>query len=118
MVHFGATDEAAGLNEVPALPDAPYLGTWVMKDKGEDSLEIFANKASKLVFKSGRQPGSVVRTPYWCASERVMISRLLIPNKGIYFDQFLQSMNVGIVMRMAAKLLTPTLVFEKRLEEK
>ena len=51
MVHFGATDEAAGLNEVPALPDAPYLGTWVMKDKGEDSFEIFANKASKPVFK-------------------------------------------------------------------
>ena len=42
----------------------------------------------------------------------------LIHDKGIYFDQFLQSMNVGIVMRMAAKLLTPTLVFEKTLEEK
>ena len=52
MVHFGATDEAAGLNEVPALPDAPYLGTWVMKDKGVDSFEIFANIASKLVLKA------------------------------------------------------------------
>ena len=41
-----------------------------------------------------------------------------IHDKGIYFDQFLQSMNVGIVMRMAAKLLKPTLVFEKTIEEK
>merc|ERR1711953_1057906 len=72
LARLGSTDEAASLNEVSTLPgmqNAPYLGTWVMKDKG------------------------------------------------IYFDQFLQSMNVNIVMRMAAKLLTPTLVFEKTLED-
>ena len=52
------------------MADAPYLGTWIMKDKG------------------------------------------------IYFDEFLKSMNVGIVMRMATKLLKPTLVLEKMIFEK
>ena len=51
---MGSTDESASLNEVSTLPGmakAPYLGTWVMKDKGMDSFEFFANKASKLVLK-------------------------------------------------------------------
>ena len=40
VVHFGATDDAASLNEVSTMPEmanAPYLGTWVMKDKEMDS---------------------------------------------------------------------------------
>ena len=38
---MGLTDEAASLNEgstLPGMQNAPYLGTWVMKDKGMGSL--------------------------------------------------------------------------------
>ena len=42
---MGLTDEAASLNEgstLPGMQNAPYLGTWVMKDKGMDSFWSFS----------------------------------------------------------------------------
>ena len=48
---MGSTDESANLNEVSTLPGmakAPYLGTWVMKDKGMDSFT--SNFVNVLVF--------------------------------------------------------------------
>ena len=40
LAHLGSTDESASINEdstLPGMSKAPYLGTWVMKDKGMDS---------------------------------------------------------------------------------
>jgi len=51
---LGSTDEAVSLNEVSTLPgmgNAPYLGTWVMKDKGM----VFPEYSNIPIWRTGSQ---------------------------------------------------------------